>query len=536
MPSTNSGEFCFHPKALAILEQCVRKLMDDGGNIGRDPAKLWSGAMFTNPSSGVESSLENTRTRVDEIQTLKSLSKDMSRLKESLDMFIENHCEELLPATRHHGLTSLPNEILLHVFKQLLDLYDNQFFGSRMIIRDISLVSKCFRENVLAFAEVWTYLDLKFCGNQALSLFLQRTRNRLLNVSFGCSAETVEIVRRALQFSDRWQSLYLDVEDSEHLSLLPSLSFPAVKTLIIHGHNERSYPWISPGWTFPCAEDVTLGGTIPDPGAVRYESLRTLTYFVPSYSKHRARDIDPDSDRLFLTRLTNFLQPAISLYALYLDVAFDYYRPNSLIEVELPNVKIFSISNWESHFVPDYSNDEYRGVVWFTIHDYFSAIARAIKLPKVQDIRVELAFEGDSFDIEQWLHLAFPDLKSVTSLTFAIKRGVDVNAAAVISFGDLSRCLHSIQSLALDTRFYCGDVELLEGWGWGLENLRSLQMKLWNIVQGSKEIYGMLRKIVELGAPLRKVDIRSTYALDIEALEEIVPGAVVYTTTLNSRA
>ncbi|OCB91197.1 hypothetical protein A7U60_g1543 [Sanghuangporus baumii] len=501
MPSTNSGEFCFHPKALAILEQCVRKLMDDGGNIGC--AKLWSGAMFTTPSSGVESSLENTRTRVDEIQTLKSLSKDMSRLKESLDMFIENHCEELLSATRHHGSTSLPNEILLH--------------------------------NVLAFAEVWTYLDLKFCGNQALSLFLQRTRNRLLNVSFGCSAETVEIVRRALQFSDRWQSLYLDVEDSEHLSLLPSLSFPAVKTLIIHGHNERSYPWISPGWTFPCAEDVTLGGTIPDPGAVRYESLRTLTYFVPSYSKHRARDIDPDSDRLFLTRLTNFLQPAISLYALYLDVAFDYYRPNRLIEVELPNVKIFSISNWESHFVPDYSNDEYRGV-WFTTHDYFSAIARAIKLPKVQDIRVELAFEGDSFDIKQWLHLAFPDLKSVTSLTFAIKRGVGVNAAAVISFGDLSRCLHSIQSLALDTRFYCGDVELLEGWGWGLENLRSLQMKLWNIVQGTEEIYGMLRKIVELGAPLRKVDIRSPYALDIEALEEIVPGAVVYTTTLNSRA
>ncbi|KAL5527886.1 hypothetical protein ACEPAG_6687 [Sanghuangporus baumii] len=41
MPSTNSGEFCFYPKALAILEQCVRKLMNDGGCIERDPAKLW---------------------------------------------------------------------------------------------------------------------------------------------------------------------------------------------------------------------------------------------------------------------------------------------------------------------------------------------------------------------------------------------------------------------------------------------------------------------------------------------------------------
>ncbi|KAL5507797.1 hypothetical protein ACEPAH_5415 [Sanghuangporus vaninii] len=527
MPSTNSGEFCFHPKALAILEQCVRKLMDDGGNIGRDPAKLWSGAMFTNPSSGAESSLENTRTRVDEIQTLKSLSKNMNRLKESLDMFIENQCEELLPATRHHGLASLPNEILLHVFKQLLDLYDNQFIGSRMIIRDISLVSKRFRENVLAFAEVWTYLDLECCGNQALSLFLQRSRNRLLNVGFMCSAETVDVVRHALQSSNRWQSLYTssEGEDSKHLSLLPSLSFPAVKTLKIYGHSKRSYPWISPGWTFPCAEDVTLEGTIPDPEEFRYDSVKTLTYL----------QLDPDS--LFLSKLFNFLRPAISLYALYLDVRFDYDISNNPIVVELPNVKIFSISNWKSDFVPEYSDDEFHE--WDMLPDYFSAITSAIKLPNVQDIRVELVFEGESFDIQRWLQLAFPDLRrsrSVTSLTFAIKQWEGTTNQVIL--GDFFEYFPSLQSLALDTRFCYGDVDLRGYWRpkrATLENLESLQMKLWDIVKESEQIYGTLRNIVELGAPLRKIDIRSPYTLDIETLEEIVPGADIYTTTLNSR-
>ncbi|KAL5487544.1 hypothetical protein ACEPAI_5652 [Sanghuangporus weigelae] len=277
-PSTFSREFCFHPKALATLEQCVRRLTDDGGSTGMNPATLWSDAALNKASSGAESSLENTRTRVDEIQALKNLSKNMDRLKENLDMFIESRWEEILLATRHHGLASLPNEILLHVFEQLLDLYGNPFSGSRMIIRDMSLVSKHFRENVLAFTEVWTYLDLDICGNEALSLFLQHSRNRLFNLNFGCSAGTVEIVRRALQSSDRWQSLsiYLDVGNSEHLSLLPSLSFPAVKTLIIHGNSERSYPWVSSGWTFPCAKDVTLRGTIPDPEAFRYDSLKTL--------------------------------------------------------------------------------------------------------------------------------------------------------------------------------------------------------------------------------------------------------------------
>ncbi|KAL5527888.1 hypothetical protein ACEPAG_6689 [Sanghuangporus baumii] len=549
-PSTNSGEFCFNPTALAILEQCVRRLTDDGGSTGRDPARLWSDAALNKASSGAESSFENTRTRVDEIQVLKSLSKNMGRLKKNLDMFIGSRCDEILPCARQHGLACLPNEILLHVFEQLLDLYGNPFFGSFTIIRDMSLVSKRFRENVLAFAEVWTYLDLDICGNEALSLFLQRSRNRLLNVSFGCSSETMEIVRRTLQSSDRWQALfiYLDVGNPEHLSLLPSLSFPAVKTLEIHGHNEQSYSWIFPGWTFPCTEDVTLGGTIPDPEAFRYELLKTLTYFVPHYSEYhdRAPELDPGPvfDRLFRTRLFNFLRPAISLYALYLDVRFNSDdMSNSSLAVELPNVRIFSISNWESNFVPDYSDysdGEYEGPWDERDHDdYFTAIASAIKLPNVQDIRVKLAFEGRSIGLERWLQLAFPRLFrsiSVTSLTFAIRQREDKMDA--VTFGEIFEYFPSLQSLALDTRYHDGVVELWELWGPDsivLENLESLQMKFGNITEGRIQIYRMLREIVELGAPLRKVDIRSPYTLDIEVLEAIVPGAGIYTATLNTR-
>ncbi|KAL5487543.1 hypothetical protein ACEPAI_5651 [Sanghuangporus weigelae] len=207
---------------------------------------------------------------------------------------------------------------------------------------------------------------------------------------------------------------------------------------------------------------------------------------------------------------------------------------NNSLAVELPNVKIFSISNWESKHVPYYPNDE-----WDEGHDYFTTIASAIKVPNVQEIRVELAFEGDSFDIEWWLQLAFPRLwrsRSVTSLTFAIKqqRG---NRNAVV-FGEFFEYFPSLRSLALDTRDYAGGVKLGElRRPSSAENLESLQMKLWNIAEGRMQIYEMLREIVvELGAPLRKVDIRSPYTLDIEALEHIVPRADIYTATLDSRA
>ena len=36
-------------------------------------------------------------------------------------------------------------------------------------------------------------------------------------------------------------------------------------------------------------------------------------------------------------------------------------------------------------------------------------------------------------------------------------------------------------------------------------------------------VYGMFRAMAELGAPLRKVDIRSPYAFDVEMLEDILP-------------
>ncbi|KAL5527887.1 hypothetical protein ACEPAG_6688 [Sanghuangporus baumii] len=102
-----------------------------------------------------------------------------------------------------------------------------------------------------------------------------------------------------------------------------------------------------------------------------------------------------------------------------------------------------------------------------------------------------------------------------------------------VSFGEIFQYFPSLQSLLLDLRHHDGDVELRERWNplnpAILENLESLQMKFGNITDGRKRIYGMLREIVELGAPLGNVDILSPYPLDIKDLEELVPGADIHT-------
>ncbi|KAL5487582.1 hypothetical protein ACEPAI_5690 [Sanghuangporus weigelae] len=148
--------FRVHPRALTVLKHCVRCLVQDEGKIETDSTRLWPKDMCFMSQSCDGVSLEKTRSRIDDIQTLKDVEKSLRLLTENLKATITNNCAAVLPATRQFGFALLLDEVLLLVLKQLLDSYENPFFGARMIIRTLSLVSTRFREMVLACTELWT--------------------------------------------------------------------------------------------------------------------------------------------------------------------------------------------------------------------------------------------------------------------------------------------------------------------------------------------------------------------------------------------
>ena len=180
---------------------------------------------------------------------------------------------EILPATRHHGLASLPNEILVVIFEKSVDLNKHRYRSPcetvHHVIHTLSSVSKRFREIVLACSELWTYLDLDSCGPESFDLPLSRCRNRPMKVHCRCSVQTLgsSSFRAALEISDRWGHLYADLREAEDASLLPSLSLAAVKSFEVLGkfRSPDSFPWMSPGWIFPNVEHVRLFNSIPNP-------------------------------------------------------------------------------------------------------------------------------------------------------------------------------------------------------------------------------------------------------------------------------
>ena len=464
---------------------------------------------------------------IDEIQTLKMLSKDLTRLKDSLDEFIDTRLKEVLPMTRHHGLASLPNEIILLVFKQLLGLYDDPFVGSRSIIYYLSLVSRRFRENVLAFADAWAHIDLDVCGPELFDLFLHRSGNKPLTVGFGSYREAEDNFRAALTFSDRWEHLYAGFPWYDGRSQ-PSLSFPTVKHLEIQGHPRIINPVL---WKFPNAEYVTLKREIPNSMSYRSESLKSLSYI--ALFGPMEHSITPVFDKEFLTTLTDFLRPAISLRELHLDVVFSGWSSSAIynsLKVELPNVKIFSISNWTARDeLPLYPTPD---SLWGPVVDYMHTLIRSIHLPNVDDFRVALSFKGDVFHSD----FLFSDrikrstIESATSFTFKI-RNKDSGQRLTLDVQEFFHHFPNLRNLALDaTELNCE----LAFPGYLEDELRKLESLEIKARDEMVHVYRILSEMVKRGAPLKKVNIHSPFAFDMKKLREIVPGAQIHTLRISN--
>ena len=485
--------------------------------------------------STTKPSLERRQTRMAEIQMLKDLSTGLDHFKRSLDSFIEDCRENILPASRHQGLASLPDEILLQIFERLLDQLlddhpiDGSFDASRKLIRRLSLVSKRFRENLLAFSEVWTYLDLECCGPETIDLFIHRSKHRPLRVHFLLTFEALESLRAAASHSDRWELFVarLPMYDRIDVSQLPSLSFPGVKRLVVWGWIGEDFPWATPGWSFPNVESVEVGDGIPNPQLFQYGSLRSFTFVAATCPEIMSVDFSG----AFLAALVTPLGHAISLRELHLDLYFDSYDPEVeefLLELELPNVEIFSISNRMSLLEPEYTGDESGERI--RNEDYFCRIIRTFKFPKLRDFRVALTFRGDEFCPYSWFRdSGIPE--SVTSVTFEVRQHGESPATGKRTL-DLSSFLLYFPSLRRLSVDVC-DMEVSAPTDWYCVSfkkapaLESLQIR--DMGKGRMRIHELLRDLYYKRVPLKTVDICSPYAFDVPALEKLVPPAKIHT-------
>ncbi|KAL5487593.1 hypothetical protein ACEPAI_5701 [Sanghuangporus weigelae] len=461
-----------------------------------------------------ELSTGDLQTCIDDSQALKCVSRDLGHLKENLDAFIEKCCNEILPVARHHGFTSLANVITLLILKQVFASYKDAFQGARVIIRDLSMVSRTLRGIVLQFSEVWTYLDLNVCGAESLDLLLLRCGNRPLSVRFKYSAGTQKNILHALGLPSRNRWTYLSADFSfEHLNRIekpPAMSFPALKTLHAYA-SDNDFHWLFPDWTFPNAEIIEVEDNVLRPHHFSYESLKTFHY--------TSQFGDVGISRTFLRKLTDFLRPFASLSTLYLDISFvgDIDDPALFFEIELPNVKSFTISNWRSNPEQEYHEEDNPLYI-----EEFTRIVSTMKIPNVQAICICYAFSDDSICLEDLLFNASPPShvsESLTCLSCNIQRfsflGDDEHT--IIYVGDFFRHFPTLQRLNVDTGD-C-DVAFLEDPEIdlrGLENLQSFRIKFDG--ESREQLYGLLESMSEKKAPLKEIDVLSTYNLDEEKI------------------
>lgn len=467
-------------------------------------------------------SRETLQVHLNDLRSLKRLSKITHSLADLLDGIIKIRRSVILPISRHLGLASLPSEIFLCIFSQFIGLFEDVFEGTRVLIRDLSLVSRHFRQMVIKCQEAWTYLDLnRLHSVENLDVCMSRAKGGPLSVRYRHFAAYEPILLQALTFHDRWRhaevAFPFGVHDSfleenqSDWSLASQITFPMTRSLELMIYMDNFRDKRCPRWTFPALEAIKLTAGFPQPGVVCYDSLREVTFIWLN-----------DGEVAGLADLGNFLRPATALHTLRLGAGFLLARPEEEEEVtlvELPSVKVFCISNWgpeDSKETPIPSDD-------------FARIVNTFVMPNVEDITVSISFGERSFDVERFLHTAFPRVRHkhpVHNLAFNawhMPRNKKSKSSVVIHIHEFFDGFPRLQRFELDS----GTCEIdfspnarPDGW---MEQLRLLEITY----DGSDidKFCRSLKRIARAGKLLKDVEIDTKYSLDIQNLKEILPNA-----------
>ena len=189
---------------------------------------------------------------IDTLQELKGITKVLRETSYNIDHNISEFESDAMPIIRQHGLTSLPQEILVHIRLLLhADCDKDPEIGASPKC-PLQLVSRQFRHLELSIPQLWTHVDIG--KMKADRIHLQLGRSGALGMSFDlsmgryssrsreffdCVCDRLSIIT---QDSRRWTQCTLGVYDlaplpgnrgEDHLcfATLENLALPSLKHL-----------------------------------------------------------------------------------------------------------------------------------------------------------------------------------------------------------------------------------------------------------------------------------------------------------------
>ena len=455
---------------------------------------------------------------MNEIQKLEAMRRVLHSLTKRMEEAISLRRKLILPASFRVGLDTLPNEVLLQIFEQMLMDGGDPFVQAYKLTNWVSQVCRRFRGAIIRFAAAWAYLGLGGMGRNSVLLHLTRSKKTPLHVRILYTDElSQQVFLLALAHSDRWRDLDVSFVANEwgFLDVSPPLTFPSLKTLRIHVQHESSgenYNRLLSHWTFPRLENLELKDAFPEPSFINYRTLNTLKY-TPWFS-------DLNFDGTFLTSLTNFLRPATSLRRLDLDLCeiSTLHDEDDGPQIVLSSVEHFSVYNldWDPQ-----NNFEALDVMDFAL------VLSGLRLPRVQKYSVSmLAPSREHFKFAKWMTNAFPEpeMYLLQSFEFRLRwlvedRRVQVDIPVHLFF----EYFGELRELTVDAE-NCS-YSFANRYGLTFENLESLSFINWS--DHPRTMDELLREMRKWYAAPKELEIRSNPVLDKECLEKVFPEASI---------
>ncbi|KAL5487471.1 hypothetical protein ACEPAI_5579 [Sanghuangporus weigelae] len=244
------------------------------------------------------------------------------------------------------GLMSLPNETIMEIIgSALVDIQDEVGRAKTdQLIKQLSSISRLFRQAVLGTPAFWTRIDNNFFLEGGFEKRLARATDRLLSAHIHLDSENAKLIlSRLLPLQDRIGELRANLQ----LSLFSMHGFEEANFPCLHYLNLK-FGGTAPSvfydsWRYPNARIVELYGPITPPRPESFPEITVLKVIPSRYS----------SAPSFSSALLGFLNATSYLKSLTIQTSLSYsyndlWRTDDLAITELPSVSTFHLSNYET--------------------------------------------------------------------------------------------------------------------------------------------------------------------------------------------
>ncbi|KAL5487467.1 hypothetical protein ACEPAI_5575 [Sanghuangporus weigelae] len=308
-------------------------------------------------------------------------------------------------------LMSLPNETFMDIIELLRTDSEDKFGRKKMdqLVKQLSSVSRGFRQAVLDTPTFWTTIDNNYCLREGFEERIARSRNKPLAVRIHLTVQNVgDVMSPIFPLKNRWRELRANLCGDVIPSLLNCTSskeiFSRVEFVRLafgtdkDGHIEHF--WLA--WRFPKATTVELD-TTRLPAIERLPEMTTFNLRTFYYC-YQFRGC-------YVAELALLLSAAPHLDSFTLQLAFCRELEPDLGTVELPSITSFSLSNFEKRV-----KDQ-----WHLVSgtEPLCQILLSLRMPNLKDFRLTL-YVAHRIQLKEWLESAADvaeELRSVTSLS-----------------------------------------------------------------------------------------------------------------------